>query len=439
MAVYSPMIRFLKEQTRVILITLGIVTVVFVMATLFTSLTEEALTVTATEHANLGTSPFRAAIESITGAPAQPLYSEVELFNDGSLFLKDLLKEIESAESSITITNYIFAEGEMTNATFDALIKKAEEGVKVRLLLDAHGALKSPEDKTEELEKAGGKVETFRSFSLRTLARFYRRMHVRAVVIDGKIGYTGGLAFQDSWLGNGMSENKWRDVMFKYHGELAKATQNQFNSLWRQTNGEILTGTDFYPAPMNVSASSNSYFISLLHTPAPDMSADLLDLIWLTITGAEDHIMLATPYLTPPKEIIQALTDAVKRGVKVQILVPGPYTDSKLVQSATRYFYEDLLKAGIQIFEYQPGMFHSKWLTADGHWSLIGSPNMDTRSSVLNVENIFGLEDKKLADALEQEFRENLSHSKEILAENFHPNIFKKAYYRLTVLFAKQL
>jgi cardiolipin synthase A/B len=433
------MIRILKERTKVLLIIFGALVLLFSIATLFTSLTEEALTVTSTEPAMLGTPEFRAAIESIAGAPAQRISGEVELFNDGSLFLEDLLKEIGAAEHSITITNYIFAEGVMTDSTFDALIKKAKEGVKVRLILDAHGALKSPEEKTEQLEEAGGKVETFRPFSFRTIARAFRRTHVRAIVIDGRIGYTGGLAFEDTWLGNGRSEKQWRDVMFKYRGELAKSTQNHFNSLWRQTNGEILTGPDFYPAPMNLTVSSTSYFISLLHTPAPDMSADLLDLIWLTISGAKDHIRLATPYLTPPKEIVEALTDAVERGVKVELLVPGPYTDSKLVQSATRSYYEDLLKAGVRIYEYQPGMFHGKWLTADGRWSLIGSPNMDNRSAVLNVENIFGLEDERLAAALEKEFADNLSYSKEILADEFHPNIFKRVYYRATALFARQL
>lgn len=263
---------------------------------------------------------------------------------------------------------------------------------------------------------------------------------MRTIVIDGTTGYIGGLAFQDEWLGDGKGAEEWRDMMFKFEGNGARAIQNQFNSLWRQTDGEILSGKVFYPdASPSEEISPDSYFIPLLHTPAPDVSADLLDLIWLSITGAQSYIHLATPYLTPPDEIIEALSQAVARGVEVTILVPGPYTDNKVVQSATRSYYEVLLQAGVRIYEYQPGRFHSKWLTADGHWSLIGSPNMDNRSATLNVENVFGIEDETLAMALEKEFAENVADSREILQEEWHPNIFKKIYYRIMALFTKQL
>lgn len=424
------------------LVILGAATLVFTLAALFTSFSERTLTVSSSAPIAVGSVEFRRAVEGVAGS-ARPVEGEIEMFNDGSAFLEDLLNEIKGAKHSVTITNYIFHEGTMTDEVFDALRAAAERGVLVRLLLDDHGANSAPEDKIDAIEAAGGKVARFRPVSLRTLTRIHRRTHVRAIVIDGLTGYTGGLAFNDEWLGDGTSEKEWRDLMFKYDGAMARATQDQFNGLWRQTEGEILAGEDFYPSlpvgqASSTSGKQDSYFISLLHAPAPDISADLLDLVWLTLSGAQDHILLATSYLAPPPAIMDALKAAAARGVKVELLVPGPYTDTALVQSAGRTYYEDLLKAGVKIYEYQPGRFHSKFLTVDGEWSLIGSANMDNRSATLNVENIFGIEDKAFAQTLEGEFAWGKEHSEEKTLANFHPNIFKKIYYRAVALFTKQ-
>lgn len=414
------------------------ITIALILATLFTSLTEMPLDIRAAARAPLGTPEFRAAVESVTLASAKPLDSQIEMFTDGNLFLTDLLEEIEAAEHSVTITNYIFKEGRMANEIIGALAAKAGQGVAVRLLMDAAGGIKAPEEKLEKLKAAGGRVAIFRPFSFRALTRIHRRTHVRAIVIDGKVGYTGGLAFQDEWFGDGKTEEGWRDLMFKYEGALARATQDHFNALWRQTDGEILTGPEFYPDQLEAEAQKNSYFVSLFHSPAPDLSADLLDLIWLSITGAQSHIYLATPYLTPNAEIIEAIKQAVERGVRVEILVPGPHTDNRPVQAATRAHYKTLLEAGAHIYEYQPGRFHEKFLVADGHWSLIGSANMDNRSATLNVENVFGIENEALARLLEEEFDHGRSASEERTLENFNPNLFKRAYYNILALFAKQ-
>lgn len=430
---------YLTEKAMLFLTIFALLTILFVFATLFTSFTEPDLEVTSTTPVMLGTPEFRSTVESITRSPAQAPNSKIVIINNGTEFLEDLLREIGQAQRSVTFTNYIFKEGEMTNKVFDALISKAREGVEVRLLLDAHGGKKAPEEKLRALEKAGGKVTEFRPLSFRSLTRVHRRTHVRAIVIDGRIGYTGGLAFDDTWLGDGVGEKSWRDTMFKYTGHMARATQDQFNGLWRQTHGEILTGPAFYPDPIDERGSeSKSYFISLFHTPAPDTSADLLNIIWLTINGARDHIYLSTPYLTPPPQIVEALKAAVERGVRVEIIVPGPYTDTKIVQSATRSYYEALLDAGVKVYEYQVGRFHEKSLTADGHWSLVGSANMDNRSAALNVENIFGVEDREFALTLENQFELNKERSKEIMVEEWNPNIFKRAYYRFVSLFVKQ-
>jgi cardiolipin synthase A/B len=433
--------RFLSQKTMQFLIIFAIITIAFILATLFTSLTETSINLSSTTEVPLGTEEFKRTVESITNSSALALDSNIEIFTDGRLFLADFLEEIRGAENSVTVTNYIFKKGHMTNSILEALTEKAPEGVEVRVLLDAHGGSQAPEETLRKLEEAGGVISYFRPRSFHTITRIHRRTHMRAMVIDGRVGYVGGLAFDDAWLSDGTGPEMWRDAMFKFEGALARVAQNQFNNLWRQTDGEILTGEKFFPelpAYPRGGSQSDSYFVGLFHSPAPDVSADLLNLIWLSITGAKSHIYLVTPYLTPPQEILEALEAAVRRGVRVEILVPGPYTDTKIVQSATRSYYEKLLEMGVQIFEYQPGRFHQKFLTADGHWSLIGSANMDNRSATLNVENAFGIEDEKFAKDLETEFIENKERSVEVTKENWNPNIFKRGYYFLTTLFVKQ-
>jgi cardiolipin synthase len=421
---------------------IGLCTILFILAALFTSLTEESVEIASSAPVPVGSAEFKRAVEGIANASARPATGPITTFNDGTDFLADLLREFDQAERSITITNYIFREGVMAGAVLDALTRAAKRGVLVRLLLDDHGASHAPEDKLEALQAAGGAIARFRPVSFRTITRVYRRTHVRAIAVDGKTGYFGGLAFNDEWLGSGLAPGEWRDLMFKVSGPMARAVQDQFGSLWRQTDGEILAGEAFYPNGPAEQARSTSqgqaWYVPLLHAPAPDISSDLLDLIWLTIAGARDHIYLATPYLTPPDEIVQALAEAVQRGVAVEVLVPGPYTDTKLVQSATRSYYEELLDAGVKVYEYQPGRFHEKFLTADGEWSLVGSANMDNRSATLNVENVFGIEDPAFAHTLEQEFAFGKAHALERTRENFRPTIFKKLYYHLIALFAKQ-
>jgi cardiolipin synthase A/B len=465
----------------------GVVACAFAFVTLFTTLTEHTVELSSTVPLPLGSPDFVAAVESVVRSPRQPLGTDVQLFDDGNAFLADLLGEIGRAEHSVTLTNYIFREGAMANATFEAMTEAARRGVEVRLLLDWQGSTAAPEERIEALEQAGGRVETFRPLSLRYLTRLYQRTHMRAIVVDGEVGYTGGVAFDDGWLGDGVGEEQWRDVMFKYRGELARATQDQFNSLWRQTSGEILSGSDFYPTnetdaltrdtstarpdsqtitsasggasarfspARGTSAASDtlmqpdssgparaaegSWFLGLFHNPALDLATDLQHLVWMSIMGAQERILIATPYMTPDEDVRDAIMAAARRGVHVEVVMPGPYTDAKLIQAATRAYYDELLESGVRIYEYQPGRFHQKTLTADGHWSIIGSANMDNRSATLNVENVFMIEGPGLASALEAELEIAKGRAVEITTASWHPNFLQRFYFNAARIFAKQ-
>ena len=472
-----------------VLVGLGLGALALVLATMFTTLTEQQTDLSSTIPLAVGTEEFADAMEAVTVSPRQPVGTEVVLFNNGDTLLADLLGEIGRARSSVTVTNYIFREGKMANALFDALAERARAGVEVRVLLDWNGAKKAPDERVEALRQAGGRVAEFRPLSFRYLTRFHRRTHARAIVVDGVVGYTGGFAFDDGWLGDVAQPEQWRDVTYKFGGPLARATQDHFNALWRQPRGEVLSGPDFYPTdgthaghggadstatwtpgtgdstssvtvgaagggPTSTSTSAapdgaeggtitadpaaGAWFVSLFHNPVPDLSTDLQDLIWLSITGAQQRIRIATPYMTPDVDIRDAIIAAARRGVLVEILMPGPYTDAKLIQAATRAYYDELLEAGVRIFEYQPGRFHEKTLTVDGRWSIIGSANMDNRSATLNIENVFAIADPRLAAALEAESELAKARSVEVTVQSWDPNPLETAYFHLARLFAKQ-
>jgi cardiolipin synthase A/B len=441
--IYRRFREFVRNNIKmaIALTIIGILTVVMVIITYFTSWSEVDVDTYSTVPTALGSDEFYSAVESITG-PMLPLPEEgVTILNNGNEFEPDLIKEIKNAKSSITVTNYIFKDGEFLDSIIYALTERALAGIEVRVLMDAKGSLKRPKDKLEALELAGAKVEEFRPlWNLRTLLRGNKRTHMRAIVVDGRIGYIGGVAFDDEWLGNGSHPDEWRDMMFKFSGFGARSIQDMFNNIWRQTTGEILSGPKFYPE-QNVTATipcRQSCFAPLFHSPVPDLEKNLAQLLWLSANGAEDHIYMETPYLLPDDSMLDTLKEKARSGVRVEIIVPGPYIDSRIVQAASRSYYNEMLDAGIKIYEFQPAHLHSKIYTADGHWSVIGSANLDNRSSTLNIENVFAIEDKKLGKELDHQFELDRAQAQEIKPGSFQTNFFSRAIGSVSRLFAKQ-
>lgn len=436
----------IKNNFRMItaLIIIGALAIILTVLTYFTSFSEISIDTTSTIPLSINTPEFYTAVESIVGSTMLPLTKNdsIKILNNGDEFVPDLLSEIKGAKKSVTLANYIWKSGDLMDSVFGALTAKAKEGVAVRIIMDGSGSFNRPKDKIEELTKAGGVVEIFRPISIRTITRINKRSHIRAMVIDGKTGYIGGFAFRDEWLGNGLEPEEWRDIMFKVAGLPARSIQNIFNDLWRQTNGEILSGEDFYPTFPPVIVGENvcedSCFVGMFHSPTPDLEKNLSQLIWLSSMGAKKHIHIETPYLLPDQNILNALKKKVAEGVDVEIIVPGPYIDSKTVQWASKSYYLEVLNAGIKIYEYQPAHLHSKIFTADNEWSIVGSPNLDNRSSTLNAEGALAIEDISLAKNIEAQFEIDKSRSVLVDKETFKENWSARIMGKISRLFSKQ-
>ncbi len=339
----------------------------------------------------------------------------ITILNNGDAFLASLLKDIDNAHSSINIMVYIWDAGSMSDQIFKHLDAKLKEGIPIRIMIDAYGgsgALSRQEFKT--FENLGGKTQVFHSltFTPWNIVRNQKRNHRRAIIIDGKIGYAGGMAVSDTWLGDARNSGEWRDIMFRTTGSMAGDIQGAFAELWASSTGELLTGESFYPVAGKVQTGNITY-VPLVSTPSPD-SLVMQKFILLSLLGAQDKIYLSTPYFLPDQSFRDALIMKAKAGVDVRILVPNEHNDSKSVRLASQYSYATLLENGVKIYEYQPTFIHTKTLVVDGSWSVIGSANMDNRSRKLNEENIFGISDKTFGAKLETIFLGDLNNAKQI-------------------------
>lgn len=395
--------------SQFVLLTIGFVTVITFILTFF-ALGERTRFLWSTELPAVRDEDFINTLAHTANAP-HGNGGRVTVLKTGDEFMNALRSAFEKAEKSINVTAYIWEKGRMSDELLRLLIHKARQGVEVRLLLDSLGGMRFSADYLNQIKDSGGKVDYFRAPEFGKLMRYHRRNHRRAIIIDGKVGFTGGAAIGDKWWGGEHGKPEWRDTMFQVEGAMARELQGAFAELWVGTHGEILTGEKFYP-PLPTTPALCRY-VHIASSPAPD-TQPLPKFFWLSISAARKKLYITSPYVVPDKHIRHALIQRAMSGVDVRFLVPNELTDAKPIRQATHYYYRDFLRAGIRIYEYQPRMIHSKTLVVDGAWSVIGSANMDNRSKRLNEENVFGVLSEELGGELEQMFFEDLKQAKEI-------------------------
>ncbi len=392
------------------LFVIGVVAAVSVLSTLFFNVGDKPGRIyTDTAPPPVDSPHFSTALSTIVGAPVEH-GGTITMLNNGDQFVPALLNAIAHAERTINFAVYIWAEGQFSDQLLAALVKKQREGVTVRVLLDGLGSIKVPDEDFEPLVKAGGKVQKFRTPKLGKLTRFHRRNHRRAIVIDGEIGFTGGMAVADIWLGNAQDPDHWRDIMFRVTGPLARSLQSAFVDLWVSSSGELLIDPKNYPVNAPAAAPGVERFIHLASSPADD-DQSMAYFFLLPILSARESIYLAAPYFIPDKQLQSALVEKAKSGVDVRLMLPGPHTDNWITRASAQARYQELLEAGAKIYEYQPTFMHAKYGLIDGKWSIIGSPNLNSRSRQLDEENAIGIDDATVGEALKASFLDDLERS----------------------------
>ena len=362
--------------------------------------------------------------------------NRAEALVNGQRFFPDMLKAIRAAEKTITFESYIWWSGE-TGAEFTrALIERARAGVKVHVLFDALGSGKIDEDAVKAMKAAGIEVERYNPWRWNTLARINNRTHRKIMVVDGRIGYTGGAGIGDEWNGDAQDRRHWRDTQFRIEGPVVAQVQAAFIENWIEVTGRVLHGEDYFPE-LRPAGNQPAQFI----VTSPGGGSESMQLMYLlSIAAARNTIMLSAAYFVPDDVEVRTLVAAAKRGVRVQLIVPGRETDSPLVRRASRSKWGELLRAGVEFHEYQPTFFHCKVMVVDDLWVSVGSTNFDSRSFSVNDEANLNVYDREFAAAQARIFADDLRRSRRISLEEWENRPWAEKLWEHTLgLFSSQL
>ena len=343
--------------------------------------------------------------------------NRVQILRNGNETYSALWTDLRSATRTITLQMYYAMPGALADTLAAVLSERARADVRVMVILDAFGASPIKEEWVRSLREAGVDVEWLRPLRWYSLDKAGNRSHVRAVVVDGRVGYTGGFGIADKWQGNGLQPDQWRDTNARFEGPVVMNLQAAFMSAWAETTGELLTGDLFFPRTSFDSVGPAT--AGLLYTTPSLGSTDAERFLALSIASARKTLYITNSYFVPDDDFRRMMTEAAKRGVDVRVLTAGDQTDVKTTTWASRARYEELLEGGVRIYEYQPVMVHAKTFVVDGLWSSIGTLNFDNRSLALNNESNLVMLDATLGDAMTAMFFSDLEHAEEIKLETF--------------------
>ncbi len=341
--------------------------------------------------------------------------NKVDLLQDGDAYFPAMLEAIRAAKRTINFEAYIVYSDPVGWAFRDALIERAQAGVQVRVLLDGLGsAWKLNNSDVRMMQQAGCKFAYYHPLFSWRIDRSNRRSHRRALVVDGKVGFTGGIGFAEHWSGHAQDAKHWHDVQLRLEGPLVSELQNAFEEHWIKTFGETLSGADQFPALAPAGEIKGQLIASHSFSMAPVPLTQAI-----AFAAAEKRIWITNAYCTPTSYQVDLLVKAVKRRVDVRLILPGQHNDQPLTKSAGRAAYGRLLEGGVRIFEYQPTMIHTKAMVIDGLFSLVGSSNLDPRSSEINEELDLAIYDREFGQRMEKMFENDLGHSTEYTLQQF--------------------
>lgn len=374
-----------------------------------------------------------------------------QVHTNGENYYEAELAAISRAKESVNLEAYIFKKGRVGERFIEALTERAQAGVKVKLVVDAIGSFTSWRRFFKPLTDAGGEIFYYHPFDVHTIQRINNRTHRELITIDGRAGFIGGSGFADHWLYPPDEKHpRWRDTMVYIEGEIVTGLQSTFVENWLESSGEILNG-NYFPcggdddnggvtAEINKSNDEAPAAMIINSSPSAGRSTRARILYGSLIATANESIYITTPYFLPDKGARDEMVRAVKeRHVKIKIVVPGKNIDHQFVRMSSRRLYGDLLAAGAEIYEFQPGMIHAKSFIVDNLWSVVGSTNLDNRSFGLNDEVNLAVRDKHLAARLTEDFERDVSVSQRVELDEWRNRpLWEKAYEQVGRLLERQ-
>ena len=378
---------------------------------------------------------FLRSMGSLLGPAILPGNRITTLLNGDQIF-PAMLEAIRGAKETIAFETYIYWSGQIGQEFADALSERARAGVKVHVLLDWVGSGKAKKEYIDKMKAAGVEVEKYHPLHWYNVARVNNRTHRKILVVDGKIGFTGGVGIADKWSGNAQDPDHWRDSHFRLEGPAVAQMQSAFMDNWMKTRSKVLHGEEYFPKLAPAGSSLAQVFRS-----SPREGSDSVRLMYLlSIASARRRVLVANSYFVPDDLAIETFVDARRRGVAIQIIVPGTKIDSEISRKASRSRWGKLLEAGVEIYEYQPTMFHCKVMVVDDLWVSVGSTNFDNRSFRLNDEANLDVFDADFAREQLEIFEQDKERSHRVTLDEWkHRPLLEKAAELAAGLFRSQL
>lgn len=384
----------------------ALVTFLVVMLTVNFARPEKKLSWRIEHRYALADTQFRREMGVMLG-PSITAGNKVTALQNGAEIFPAMLDAIRSARTSITFETYIYWSGEIGDAFSKALSERARAGIPVNVTVDWVGSVKMDRTLLDEMESAGVRVKQYRPLRWYNIRRLNYRTHRKLLVVDGRIGFTGGVGIADLWSGNAEDPQHWRETHFRIEGPVVAQFQAAFNDNWIKTTGELLNGDKYFPALPSAGDLDAHLFMA-----SPAGGSESMHLMYLlSIAAATQSIDLAASYFVPDELVIQAFVAARTRGVRVRILLPGPHIDTEAVRLASKATWGRLLQAGVEIHVYQPTMLHTKLLIIDNEMVSVGSTNFDPRSFRLNDEANLNIYERTFAAQMTSVFEGDMKNS----------------------------
>ena len=382
-----------------------------------------------------GDPTFRRCMDHLLGPPLVDGNSIRSLINGDEIF-PAMIQAVRSAKRSITFETYIYWSGEIGETFSDVLAERAAAGVRVHVLLDWVGSAKLDAKALQRMKDAGVQVEKYRPLRWYNLSRVNSRTHRKILVVDGRVGFTGGVGIADQWQGNAEGPEHWRDSHFQIDGPAVAHLQAAFLDNWLKTRREVLNEDDYFPELQSAGDALAQVFKS---SPREGSGGARL-MFLMSIAAAKQQILIANAYFVPDDGCVDALVAARKRNVQVAVIVPGHHIDTAITRRASRSRWGKLLEAGVKIYEFQPTMYHCKVMVVDECWTTVGSTNFDNRSFRLNDEANLNVLNEDFAKNQIRVFFDDLKRSSEVsLADWRNRPLLEKIADFLAGLFRSQV
>ena len=377
---------------------------------------------------------FLFAAETLTGAPISR-GNDVDLLINGDQIFPAYIGAIREAEDTVNLLTYAYWRGDVATEVADALCERARAGVECNVIVDAVGAAQMDRKLVGTMREAGVTVCYFRPPKPYAVKRLQHRTHRKLLIVDGRVGFTGGVGIAEEWTGDAQDPDHWRDTHVRVRGPVVRGLQGAFAENWLECTGAVLAGERYLPDLEEIEGGGA---MQVMRSSATMGDTNAEALTYLALAAAKKSIELTSAYFVPRPAFSDALVEAAERGVDLRILVPGPHIDKSIVRTAGRRAYEKLIDAGVRMFEYQPTMLHAKTLVVDGIWSSVGSVNFDNRSFQLHDEVTLCVQSEDFARELHEIFEKDLERSEEIDPARWRERGVRQRVAEATTKFARR-